>query len=192
MWTNVRVARRLESRSCPVWALGVELSAPGLRLPFVHLIVRLGDPLASCGIVRSSSPTEDRWPGKTWGLARFRVPFTCQWVGPLGVPSEKASVRVWGRPDRTMPDSAVFGARRLLTPPIALSCSPSGLCFLCAPEFNLVGAPMREAMQRGLGVSVHLPGDSQRTRVRRSHHLPFTTRRLRAVESPGSRGTGYT
>ncbi|PKI50876.1 hypothetical protein CRG98_028739 [Punica granatum] len=79
MWTNVRVARRLESRFCPVWAFGVELSAPGLRLPFVHLIVRLGDPLASCGIVRSSSSTEDRWPGKTWGLVTgaFSVFFEC-------------------------------------------------------------------------------------------------------------------
>ncbi|OWM80125.1 hypothetical protein CDL15_Pgr002566 [Punica granatum] len=26
---------------------------------------------------------------------RFWVPFTCQWVGPPGAPSEKTFVRVW-------------------------------------------------------------------------------------------------
>ncbi|PKI49211.1 hypothetical protein CRG98_030400 [Punica granatum] len=68
---------------------------------------------------------------------------------------------------------------------------PSGVAKLCAPEFYLVGARMREAYATRLG-SVHLPGDARRTHVRRSHHLLFTTRRSRAVESPGSRGTGYT
>ncbi|PKI60864.1 hypothetical protein CRG98_018737 [Punica granatum] len=34
-------------------------------------------------------------------------------------------------------------------------------------------------------------GDARRTRMRRSRHLLFTTRRSRAVESVGSRGTGY-
>ncbi|PKI76944.1 hypothetical protein CRG98_002654 [Punica granatum] len=48
---------------------------------------------------------------------------------------------------------------------------------------------MREAYATRLG-SVHLPGDARRTRVRRSRHLLFTTRRSRAVESPRSRGTG--
>ncbi|PKI51572.1 hypothetical protein CRG98_028034 [Punica granatum] len=62
---------------------------------------------------------------------------------------------------------------------------------LCAPEFNLVEARMHEAYATRLG-SVHLPGDARRMHVRRSHHLLFTTRRSRAVESPGSRGTGYT
>ncbi|PKI56026.1 hypothetical protein CRG98_023585, partial [Punica granatum] len=37
--------------------------------------------------------------------------------------------------------------------------------------------------------SIHLPVG---TRVRRSRHLLFTTRRSRAVKSPGSRGTGST
>ncbi|OWM73935.1 hypothetical protein CDL15_Pgr011159 [Punica granatum] len=55
----------LENRFCPVRTFGVELSVPGPRLPFVHLNVRFGDPFASCGIVSSSSPTEDRRPGKT-------------------------------------------------------------------------------------------------------------------------------
>ncbi|PKI46430.1 hypothetical protein CRG98_033182 [Punica granatum] len=62
---------------------------------------------------------------------------------------------------------------------------------LCTPEFHLVGARMREACATRLG-SVHLPGDGRRTRVRRSRHLLFTTRRSRAVELPGSRGTRYT
>ncbi|PKI61307.1 hypothetical protein CRG98_018298 [Punica granatum] len=35
-------------------------------------------------------------------------------------------------------------------------------------------------------------GDARRTRMRRSRHLLFTTRRSKAVESLGSRGTGYT
>ncbi|PKI61995.1 hypothetical protein CRG98_017627 [Punica granatum] len=47
---------------------------------------------------------------------------------------------------------------------------------------------MREAFATRLGI-VHLPGDARRTHVRRSPHLLFTTRRSRAVESPGSRGT---
>ncbi|PKI61329.1 hypothetical protein CRG98_018284 [Punica granatum] len=47
---------------------------------------------------------------------------------------------------------------------------------------------MREAYATRLG-SVHLPGDVRRTRVRRSRHLLFTTRRSRVVELPGSRGT---
>ncbi|PKI68257.1 hypothetical protein CRG98_011337, partial [Punica granatum] len=46
------------------------------------------------------------------------------------------------------------------------------LCLLCAPEFNLVGARMREAYATRLG-SIHLPGDARRTHVRRSRHLPF-------------------
>ncbi|PKI65027.1 hypothetical protein CRG98_014582 [Punica granatum] len=68
---------------------------------------------------------------------------------------------------------------------------PSGVAKLCAPEFYLIGARMREAYATRLG-GVHLPGDARRTRMRRSRHLLFTTRRSRAVESPGSRGTGYT
>ncbi|PKI74110.1 hypothetical protein CRG98_005489 [Punica granatum] len=64
-------------------------------------------------------------------------------------------------------------------------------CRVCAPEFYLVGARMREAYVTRLG-SVYLPGDARRTHVRRSRHLLFTTRRSRAVESPESRGTGYT
>ncbi|PKI58159.1 hypothetical protein CRG98_021447 [Punica granatum] len=68
---------------------------------------------------------------------------------------------------------------------------PSGVAKLCAPEFHLVGASMREAYATRLG-SVYLPGDTRRMSVRRSRHLMFTTRRSRAVESPGSRGTGYT
>ncbi|PKI60381.1 hypothetical protein CRG98_019230 [Punica granatum] len=62
---------------------------------------------------------------------------------------------------------------------------------VCAPEFYLVRARMREAYATRLG-SVHLPGDARRTHVRRSRHLLFTTRRSRAVESLGSRGTGVT
>ncbi|PKI64987.1 hypothetical protein CRG98_014611 [Punica granatum] len=62
---------------------------------------------------------------------------------------------------------------------------------VCAPEFNLVGARMREAYATRLR-SIHLPGDARRTHVRRSRHSLFTTRRSRAVESPGSRGTRYT
>ncbi|PKI78844.1 hypothetical protein CRG98_000769 [Punica granatum] len=49
---------------------------------------------------------------------------------------------------------------------------PSGVAKLCAPEFNLVGARMREAYATRLG-SIHLPGDARWTRVRRSRHLPF-------------------
>ncbi|PKI58278.1 hypothetical protein CRG98_021360 [Punica granatum] len=37
--------------------------------------------------------------------------------------------------------------------------------------------------------SVHLPGDARQTRMKRSRHLLFMTRRSRAVESLGSRGT---
>ncbi|PKI67603.1 hypothetical protein CRG98_012026 [Punica granatum] len=62
---------------------------------------------------------------------------------------------------------------------------------VCAPEFYLVEARMREAYATRLG-SVHLQGDARRTHVKRSRHLLFTTRRSRTVESPGSRGTGYT
>ncbi|PKI71111.1 hypothetical protein CRG98_008479 [Punica granatum] len=58
---------------------------------------------------------------------------------------------------------------------------------VCAPEFNLIGARMRVPMQCGLGVSTF-----SGTRLRRSRHLPFRTRKSRAVESPGSRGTRYT
>ncbi|PKI49384.1 hypothetical protein CRG98_030218 [Punica granatum] len=68
---------------------------------------------------------------------------------------------------------------------------PSGVAKLCTPEFYLVGARMRETYSTRLG-SVHLPGDARRTHVRRSRHLLFTTRRSKAVESLGSRGTGYT
>ncbi|PKI61764.1 hypothetical protein CRG98_017814 [Punica granatum] len=68
---------------------------------------------------------------------------------------------------------------------------PSGVAKLCAPEFYLVGARMHETYATRLG-SVHLLGDARRTCVRRSHHLLFTTRRSKAVESPGSRGTRYT
>ncbi|PKI70811.1 hypothetical protein CRG98_008806 [Punica granatum] len=68
---------------------------------------------------------------------------------------------------------------------------PNGVAKLCAPEFYLIGAKMREAYATRLG-SVHLPGDARRTHVRRSRHLLFMTRRSRAVESPGSRGTRYT
>ncbi|PKI39663.1 hypothetical protein CRG98_039948 [Punica granatum] len=60
---------------------------------------------------------------------------------------------------------------------------------VCATEFNLARARMREAYATRLE-SVHLPGDARRTRVRRSRHLLFMTCRLRAVESPGSRGMG--
>ncbi|PKI67431.1 hypothetical protein CRG98_012181 [Punica granatum] len=63
--------------------------------------------------------------------------------------------------------------------------------YLCKPEFNLVGARMHKAYATRLG-SIHLPGDARRTHVRKSRHLLFTTRRSRAVESPGSRGTAYT
>ncbi|PKI51927.1 hypothetical protein CRG98_027683 [Punica granatum] len=59
---------------------------------------------------------------------------------------------------------------------------------MCASEFHLVGARVREAYATRLG-SAHLPGNARRTHVRRSYHLLFTTRRSRAVESPGSRGT---
>ncbi|PKI73791.1 hypothetical protein CRG98_005824 [Punica granatum] len=47
---------------------------------------------------------------------------------------------------------------------------------------------MREAYATRLG-SANLPGDARRTHMRRSRHLLFTTRKSRAVESPGSRGT---
>ncbi|PKI65799.1 hypothetical protein CRG98_013804 [Punica granatum] len=40
-------------------------SVPGPRLLLVYLNVRFGDPFASWGIVDSSSPTKDRYPGKT-------------------------------------------------------------------------------------------------------------------------------
>ncbi|PKI60861.1 hypothetical protein CRG98_018734 [Punica granatum] len=49
---------------------------------------------------------------------------------------------------------------------------PSGVAKLCAPEFNLVGACMRDAYATRL-LSIHLPGDARRTQVRRSRHLPF-------------------
>ncbi|PKI69347.1 hypothetical protein CRG98_010253 [Punica granatum] len=49
---------------------------------------------------------------------------------------------------------------------------PSGVAKLCAPEFNLVGARIREAYATRLG-SIHLSEDAQRTNVRRSRHLPF-------------------
>ncbi|PKI34589.1 hypothetical protein CRG98_045020 [Punica granatum] len=62
---------------------------------------------------------------------------------------------------------------------------------LYAPEFNLVGARMREAYATRLG-SVYLPKDARQARVRRSRHLLFTTRKSRAVELLGSRSTGYT
>ncbi|PKI44342.1 hypothetical protein CRG98_035253 [Punica granatum] len=62
---------------------------------------------------------------------------------------------------------------------------------LCAPEFGLVGARMREAYTTRLE-SIHLPGDARRKHVRRSRHSLLTTRRSRAVKSPGSRGTRYT
>ncbi|PKI78939.1 hypothetical protein CRG98_000673 [Punica granatum] len=68
---------------------------------------------------------------------------------------------------------------------------PSGVAKLCAPEFNLVGAHMREAYAMRPG-SIHLPGDARQTHVRSGRHLLFTTRRSRIVESPESRSTGYT
>ncbi|PKI32697.1 hypothetical protein CRG98_046914, partial [Punica granatum] len=40
---------------------------------------------------------------------------------------------------------------------------PSGVAKLCAPEFYLIGARMREACATRLG-SVHLPGDARQTR----------------------------
>ncbi|PKI50334.1 hypothetical protein CRG98_029270 [Punica granatum] len=49
---------------------------------------------------------------------------------------------------------------------------PSKLEYLCAPEFYLVGACMREAYATRPG-SVHLPGGARWTHVRRSRHLPF-------------------
>ncbi|PKI31818.1 hypothetical protein CRG98_047791, partial [Punica granatum] len=73
--------------------------------------------------------------------------------------------------------------------PLSMSSVESPSC--AHPNFNLVGARMREANATRLG-SVHLPGDARRTRMRRSRHLLLMTRRSRAVKSPGSRGTGYT
>ncbi|PKI42560.1 hypothetical protein CRG98_037048, partial [Punica granatum] len=59
----------------------------------------------------------------------------------------------------------------------------------CAhPNLISSGHACAMPMQRGLGVST-FPWTRERTRVRRSRHLLFTTRRPRAVESPGSRGT---
>ncbi|PKI67386.1 hypothetical protein CRG98_012223 [Punica granatum] len=88
------------------------------------------------------------------------------------------------------------GGDSTFAPPSMRSLKPAGATTsiaspLCAPEFHLVGARMREAYATRLE-SVHLPGDARRTRVRRSRHLLFTTRRSRAVESPGSRGTRFT
>ncbi|PKI26256.1 hypothetical protein CRG98_049055, partial [Punica granatum] len=56
---------------------------------------------------------------------------------------------------------------------------------LCAPEFNLVGARMREARATRLG-SIHIPGDARRTHVRRSCHSLLTTRRSRPLSHPAS------
>ncbi|PKI37770.1 hypothetical protein CRG98_041839, partial [Punica granatum] len=54
-------------------------------------------------------------------------------------------------------------------------------CRCCAhPNFISSGHATR------LG-SIYLPGDARWTHVRRSRHSLFTTRRSRAVESPGSR-----
>ncbi|PKI34782.1 hypothetical protein CRG98_044827, partial [Punica granatum] len=61
---------------------------------------------------------------------------------------------------------------------------PSGVAKMCAPEFYLVGARMREAYATRLG-SVHLPGDARRTQVRRSRHLLFMTRRSGPLSRPG-------
>ncbi|PKI46260.1 hypothetical protein CRG98_033346 [Punica granatum] len=89
----------------------------------------------------------------------------CLWGGDVfdlpeaGFPA-RAIVVCWGCPGLAMRDSS----------------SRSVPCFVhwwvCAPEFNLVGARMRAPKQTWLG-SVYLPGDARRTHVRRSRHLPF-------------------
>ncbi|PKI74823.1 hypothetical protein CRG98_004784 [Punica granatum] len=152
--------------------------------------------------------------------ACFRVPFTCQWIDVPGATLGRRlrMLGVFGRGQRandvprskrvtemnvTMhkEQSGTGGtqfhserpnrAKLTLEAPSRQNVRSHDAWRLCAPEFHLVGARMREAYATRLG-SIHLPEDAQRTSVRRSCHLLFTTRRSRAVESPGSRGTGYT
>ncbi|PKI74108.1 hypothetical protein CRG98_005487 [Punica granatum] len=95
---------------------------------------------------------------------RSRVPFARPWIGPPGALLEKASVRVRGCPGLSrMP---LKRARTCRSPWKAVKCQ------VCALEFNLVGARMREAYATRLG-SIHRPGDARRAHVRRSRHLPF-------------------
>ncbi|PKI64869.1 hypothetical protein CRG98_014736 [Punica granatum] len=119
-----------------------------------------------------------------WGLVRwhsrldpfpYSEPLTnlASYFGSRGISDEKAINKHASKQTESSPN------------PLAVPC---GIAKLCALEFHLVGAHMREAyLMRP--ESVHLPGDARRTRMRRSRHLLFTTRRSRAVESPRSRGT---
>ncbi|PKI33407.1 hypothetical protein CRG98_046204 [Punica granatum] len=72
--------------------------------------------------------------------------------------------------------ASYFGAREISDEQTESSPNPldlpNGVAKLCAPEFYLVGARMREAYATRLG-SVHLPGDARRTHVKRGRHLPF-------------------
>ncbi|PKI69367.1 hypothetical protein CRG98_010249 [Punica granatum] len=132
----------------------------------------------------------------------------------MATPSH-ASPGTWTLPSHAGPDESTFGSVQLCDStrdiileatapfyPTGKLCPPSlvdhprfsplhNKAYLCTPEFRLVGARMHEAYATRLG-SIHIPGDARRTHVRRSRHSLFTTRRSRAVESLGSRGTGYT
>ncbi|PKI75831.1 hypothetical protein CRG98_003746 [Punica granatum] len=139
--------------------------------------VLLGEPLTRDGGFRYKGVNSLKSSEGLWGLVRWHsrlYPF------PYSKPLTNLA--------------SYFGARGILDKgiePEPTKYVPSGVAKLCAPEFHLVGARMREAYETRLG-SIHLPGDVRRTHVRRDRHLLFTTRRSRAVESLGSRGTGYT
>ncbi|OWM77603.1 hypothetical protein CDL15_Pgr017001 [Punica granatum] len=62
---------------------------------------------------------------------------------------------------------------------------------LCAPEFQSLQGTHVRSLCNAVWECPRSRG-RRRTHVRRSRHLLFTTRRSRAVESPGSRGTRYT
>ncbi|PKI73228.1 hypothetical protein CRG98_006363 [Punica granatum] len=132
--------------------------------------------------VNSLKSSEDLWGPIRWHSRLDSFPYSepltnlASYFGARGISDEKAINKHASKQKESSPN------------PLDI---PSGVAKLCAPEFNLVGARMREAYATRLG-SIHLPGDTRRTHVRRSRHLLFKTRRSRAVELPGSRGTGYT
>ncbi|PKI66792.1 hypothetical protein CRG98_012798 [Punica granatum] len=135
--------------------------------------VLLGEPLTRDGGsrykgVNSLKSSEDLWGPVRWHSRLDPFPYSepltnlVSYLGARGISDKK------------------HASKQAESSPNPLSV-PSGVAKLCAPEFYLVGARMREAYATRLG-GVHLPGDARRTRVRRSRHLPFTTRRSRAVE----------
>ncbi|PKI72889.1 hypothetical protein CRG98_006757 [Punica granatum] len=177
------------------WDLMSKFQGAGREVFIVLIVVVQGTVLSMDGGsrlkgVNSLKSSEDLWGPVRWHSRLYPFlysePLTnlASYFGARGISDEKAINKHASKQTKSSPN------------PLAI---PSGVAKLCAPEFHLVGACMRRAYATRLG-RVHLPGDARRTRVRRSHHLLFTTpnedarHRIynREIETPKVDGLGRT